>query len=281
MAVLGVVRSCVYRFRQRYFPPKMVSYPFSFAMLTDIGRARTGNEDACGASPTAGAFVVCDGMGGAAAGEIASQLATDTFLGHLTPHGDTPRTGTPDIQLDSAIQAANTAVYRQARHSRNLRGMGTTLVSLLLESDASAVTLAHVGDSRCYLLRENELHLLTRDHSLVEEQIQSGEITPEQAELSPLRNIITRAVGSMPTVEPEIRRFESYPGDLFLLASDGLTRELNDHNLLTVMRRCEQHQLPLEETCKEFIDEANDAGGGDNITVLLVRILKLPVSTEN
>ena len=185
-------------------PTQTVAAPFSFAMLSHTGRVRKGNEDTVAASPEHGAFVLCDGMGGAAAGEVASRLAADAFLTHLKSGADTrdART-TPDMRLDAAIQAANGAVYQRAKRSLDLRGMGTTLVALLLEpSDATgpSLTLAHVGDSRCYLFRERSLSLLTHDHSLVEEQLRSGQITAFEAKHHPMRNIITRAIGSQPMV---------------------------------------------------------------------------------
>jgi protein phosphatase len=299
--------------RDRLRAPGASSAPYSYAMLTHTGRVRKTNEDTCAASPEAGTFVVCDGMGGAAAGEVASRLAADTFLGHMTPYGGTPRTATPDVRLQAAIDAANDAVYRRARKSRDMQGMGTTLVAIHVElrnvDAASAnkpgssathrpaasasrpvpavgkipaagpqlsLTIAHVGDSRCYLFRDGRLFLLTSDHSVVEEQVLAGEITPEEAEVSPLRNIITRAVGSQAQVLPDMKHITGRPRDLYLLASDGLTRELAESNIEFIMKHA-MEQAPagapdLDNLCRTLIDEANQAGGGDNITVLLLYV---------
>jgi protein phosphatase len=269
----------------------MPSKPFSFAMLTHQGRVRRGNEDHCAASAEIGAFVVCDGMGGAAAGEVASKMASETFLHALTPVKDktqSPRTATPDVRLDRAIHEANKAVFEQSRRNPHWQGMGCTLVALLLQpaqsgaatATATALTLAHVGDSRCYLFREGALSLLTQDHSLVEEQVRLGELTALEAEYHPMRNIITRAVGSQPDVEPEIQNLEPVAGDLYLLCSDGLTRELSDQEIgLAVQRfktreaaRKREQRPDLSILCRTLIDQANDAGGGDNITVLLLHL---------
>ena len=287
MSVLGTARGWVYRFAERLFLKFMSPKPFSFAMLSHSGRVRKGNEDACAANPDIGAFVVCDGMGGAAAGEIASRMATDAFLLSLAPPVDedaSPRTATPDVRLDAAIHEANSAVFQHALRNPQFHGMGTTLVALLLRpahaGAATALTLAHVGDSRCYLFREGALSMLTQDHSLVEEQVRLGELTALEAAYHPMRNIITRAVGSQADVEPEIRNLDPMPNDIYLLASDGLTRELSDADIAQTFQRF----LALEATRKRaakpelsilaqtLIDQANDAGGGDNITVLLLHL---------
>jgi protein phosphatase len=149
--------------------------------------------------------------------------------------------------------------------------MGTTLVALLLENataPSSTLWLAHVGDSRCYLFRHGALQQLTRDHSLVEEQIRAGLLHRAQAATSPIRNIITRAIGSQPTVEPEIAAHTTQPGDLYLLASDGLTRELDDAEIAHILAA--RAAPALESTCQALIDAANKKGGRDNITVLLI-----------
>ena len=266
-----------------------------YAMLSDKGRVRRGNEDACAAAPVSGAFVVCDGMGGAAGGEIASHIAAETFLAHLGPQKTSP----PRVQsrIGAAVQAANSAIFQQARSTPHLSGMGTTLVGLLhapiadfddaslpkrssqnhtnaRSTDPPTLWLVHVGDSRCYLQRRGQLKQLTRDHSLVEEQVRAGQITPEQAAESPMRNLITRAVGSQGTVEPEIHGYRPQEGDLYLLTSDGLTRELPDDDICEVLRNLPPapDRNDLHAACKRLVDMANEHGGGDNITVMLVAL---------
>jgi protein phosphatase len=259
-----------------------------FAMLSHRGRVRHANQDACAALPEHGVFVVCDGMGGAAGGEIASQLASDAFLHALTqpaprahrripadpaPHSLESAAGPypanhPHTRLAAAVHAANNAVFRHSRKSPRLHGMGTTLVALLLEASAQTLWLAHVGDSRCYRLRRGVLHQLTRDHSLVEEQVGAGLLSRIQAVASPFRNIITRAIGTQSTVEPEIASHPTQPGDLYLLASDGLTREVDDGEILAILARTSTSAL--DAACQALVDAANAHGGRDNVTVLLV-----------
>ena len=288
MSVLGAAHGWVYRFAECLIAKFMTPKPFSFAMLSHSGRVRKGNEDACAANSDIGAFVVCDGMGGAAAGEIASKMATDAFLLSLAPttgdEDDSPRIATPDVRLDTAIHEANSSVFRHALKNPQYHGMGTTLVALLLRpahaGAATALTLAHVGDSRCYLFRDGVLSMLTQDHSLVEEQVRLGEMTAFEASIHPMRNIITRAVGSQPDVQPEIRNLDPLPGDIYLLASDGLTRELSDAQIAqtfqrfltleTARKRAAKPELSI--LAQTLIDQANDAGGGDNITVLLLHL---------
>jgi PPM family protein phosphatase len=269
-----------------------------YAMLTHRGRVRQGNEDTCAASPEAGAYVVCDGMGGAAAGEIASNLAADTFLAHLAPPPKGTQQAKPEVRLIAAIQAANFAVYQQSRQSPKLAGMGTTLVGLLhapilngsnggsgkrrtaVDHTNSRVTdpptlwLGHVGDSRCYRRRRGKLEQLTHDHSLVEEQLRAGQITAAQAAQSPMRNLITRAIGSQATVDPDIQSHRPQPNDVYLLASDGLTHEVDDEEISEILAVIPKPptKASLTSACEALITAANRNGGNDNITVLLVAV---------
>jgi PPM family protein phosphatase len=255
------------------FIPTAQALGWTVAMLSDRGRLRQGNEDFCGASPEA--VIVCDGMGGAAAGEVASHLAVETFLAHLSATSIVATTSlTARTRLEKAVCSANHTVFQAAQKSRTLKGMGTTLVAALLErnnEDQSALWLAHVGDSRCYRLRAGALEPLTEDHSLVEEQIRAGLLSRVQASSSPIRNIITRAIGCQAKVETEIQRHPTQPGDLYLLASDGLTRDLTESEIAAILTRT-SHAHSLQATCQALIDAANDNGGGDNITVALIAI---------
>jgi PPM family protein phosphatase len=273
-----------------------------YAMLTHRGRVRQGNEDTCAAAPAAGAYVVCDGMGGAAAGEIASNLAADTFLAQLALPAEGTQQAKPEVRLIAAIQAANFAVYQQSRQSSKLAGMGTTLVGLLHApilnggsggsngrsgkrrtpadhtnsrvTDPPTLWLGHVGDSRCYRRRRGRLEQLTHDHSLVEEQLRAGQITAAQAAQSPMRNLITRAIGSQATVEPEIQSHRPQPNDVYLLASDGLTHEVDDEEISEILAAIPKPptKASLTSACEALITAANRNGGNDNITVLLVAV---------
>lgn len=262
----------------------MRANPFHFSMLSHPGRVRNGNEDACAAAPDEGAFVVCDGMGGAAAGEVASRIAAEAWLEALHTSASVSGVGAlaPPDRVAAAVKAANHAVFRHARSAPGLRGMGTTLVGVLLVEAPDAtqygLVLGHVGDSRCYRWRDGVLEQLTQDHSLVEEQVRRGELTPGEAVHHPMRNIITRAIGAEAVVQPDIVRLEPRAGDLYLLASDGLTRELNDASIARLLRagtageEAPGEKAALKSLCQILVDAANAAGGGDNITVLLLAI---------
>jgi serine/threonine protein phosphatase PrpC len=239
-----------------------------FALLTDVGRIRAHNEDVCAADEAAGLYVVCDGMGGAAGGEIASHMATRVFLetarlatvGHVQP---------ADWCLEQAVLTANRAVFDESHREPELRGMGTTLVSLLVEQGGARVWTANVGDSRCYRWRAGELQAMTEDHSFVDEQVRLGLMSAEEAVMSPLRNVITRAVGSHMDVAVDIHAHDAKPDDVYLLCSDGLTCELEDSEIAGVMS---QGTDDLQACANALIHLANEYGGADNITVVLVRL---------
>ncbi len=232
------------------------------AAATDRGRKRSSNEDAFGFSTEHGIYVVCDGMGGAAAGEVASALAVDEIMRLL-------KARSTDAQLpgaaEKAVEAANEAIFSRAQRNSRLSGMGTTMVVLITGDDGA--WMLNIGDSRGYRLRAGRLDQITIDHSLVEEQVRSGRMDESEALRSPLRNVITRAVGTQPCVTPDVFPLDAEPGDLYLLCSDGLTRELSEDLLASMLSA----DLPLDELCNRLILEANHAGGHDNITCLLVR----------
>jgi len=234
------------------------------AAVTDRGRKRPSNEDAFGFSVEDGVYVVCDGMGGAAAGEIASSLAVDEVLRLLAGNGTNGHSHLPEA-AEQAIIAANEAIYTRGQRNQRLSGMGTTLVALAVRE--SHAWVLNIGDSRCYRLRKGRLEQLTMDHSLVEEQVRIGRMSRSEALRSPLRNVITRALGTQCRVTPDVFELEAEPGDLFLLCSDGLTRELSD----AVIESLLADNLPLEELCARLVEAAKKAGGHDNITCLLVR----------
>ena len=236
---------------------------YTAAALTDRGRKRPTNEDAFGFSVEHGVYVVCDGMGGAAAGELASSIAVDEILGHLTSEREAGLV-LPEL-AQKAVSAANAAIFSRAQRNPRLSGMGTTLVVLVAEVRRAWVL--NVGDSRCYRLREGRLEQLTLDHSLVEEQVRMGRMSESEALRSPLRNVITRALGTQNAVTPDCFEVQAEPGDVFMLCSDGLTRELSDKTIESLLR-CNQ---PLQERCTRLIESAKKAGGHDNITCLLVQ----------
>jgi protein phosphatase len=235
---------------------------YSASALTDRGRKRPSNEDAFGLSVEHGVFVVCDGMGGAAAGEVASTLAVAEMMRLLTERA---WTSPPPIEAAEAVAAANEEIFLRSQRNQKLNGMGTTLVALLVEERRA--WMANVGDSRGYRLRDSHLEQITLDHSLVEEQIRMGQMSRQEALRSPLKNVITRALGTQSVVTPDIFELEIEPGDLFLLCSDGLIRELSDSVLESLLRL----DVTLEEMCSRLVEAANEAGGHDNITCLLVR----------
>jgi PPM family protein phosphatase len=225
---------------------------------TDTGRQRRGNEDSSFARPPL--FVVADGMGGAQAGEVASKIAVDTFERGL------PDDGSTEERLAACVQVANKQIYERSRSEHESAGMGTTLTAAYL--DDAGVSIAHVGDSRAYLFRGGKLQRLTRDHSLVGELVRQGKLTEEQAEEHPQRSIITRALGPEPTVDVDTSTYPARAGDVLLLCSDGLTSMISEERIAEILGSTED----LPGAADQLIDEANAAGGRDNITVILFRL---------
>jgi serine/threonine protein phosphatase PrpC len=225
---------------------------------TDTGRHRRGNEDSSYAR--APVFALADGMGGAAAGEVASRIAIEAFEAGL------PVSGSSEERLAVVVQRANREIFDRAQSDHRLDGMGTTLTAVML--DAENIALAHVGDSRAYRLRGGELTRLTEDHSLVEELVKDGKLTEEEAFEHPQRSIITRALGQEPIVEVDTFSYSVKPGDVILLCSDGLTDMLPERQVAEVLVAAPD----LASAAQRLIDAANDAGGRDNITVVLFRV---------
>jgi len=227
--------------------------------MTDTGRQRQANEDSFLVREPL--FVVADGMGGAQAGEVASMTAVQTFENGLAP-------GDPEEALRVSIALANSTIHEQAHSDASLAGMGTTITAAALDGESESVVIGHVGDSRAYRLRDGILQRLTKDHSLVEEMRRRGQITEAQAEDHPQRSIITRALGPEPEVLADIQSVPSAPGDLFMLCSDGLTTMLGDERIKEILTTA----TSLDEATRTLVDEANRAGGRDNITVVLFQV---------
>ena len=223
------------------------------AALSDVGREREGNEDSFLDKPPL--FAVADGMGGAQAGEVASEIAVET----LAAVGDADG-------LKPAIEAANERVHTQAKGDRALEGMGTTVTAAWVEPHT--VTIAHVGDSRAYRMREGTLEQLTEDHSLVGGLVRMGSITPAEAEEHPQRSVILRAVGVQPEVEVDVNEHDVAAGDVYLLCSDGLSGMVRDEVIEATLAL----DAPLADVAAMLIELANASGGRDNITVVLFRV---------
>ena len=245
--------------------------------LTHVGRQRQHNEDAFLVEDEARLFLVADGMGGHAAGEIASRIAVDSiseFIVHTKeddgtwPHAYDEHYRRSTNRLMAALRMANTRVLEAMRKDARLRGMGTTVVAAM--EDEGTVSVAHVGDSRAYLIRAGHLSRITNDHSWVFEQVQAGMLTEAEAEKDPLRNVITRALGGALQVTPDASEIEARPGDVVLLCSDGLTGMVPESDILRIVTANEND---LEEACRQLIDAANERGGLDNVTAVLVRAM--------
>ena len=245
---------------------------------TDPGMVRSHNEDSVAADPANGLVVLADGMGGYNAGEVASGMATTVIvtemqqaLARVRPYDLDPKTSQPVASrlVREQVLKANTSIYQAAQSQPQYAGMGTTLVVGLFYDNRLLV--AHLGDSRLYMLRDGKFSQVTRDHSLLQEQIDSGLITPEQAKHAQHKNLVTRALGIDPSVEPEIHEYPTKPGDIYLLCSDGLNDMVEDEDIGMAVETLGAN-LPL--AAQQLVQMANDNGGRDNVSVILVRVLR-------
>ncbi|MBM3878809.1 MAG: Stp1/IreP family PP2C-type Ser/Thr phosphatase [Verrucomicrobia bacterium] len=240
-----------------------------YAGLTDRGRVRQTNEDNWTADPELGLFVVADGMGGEAAGELASRIVVATLprlvRQALDPGSNPPGTGTRR-RMGEALATLSRQLRQQTENEPGLDGMGSTVVCVLLR-DNEAI-LAHLGDSRAYRLRRGQLKRLTRDHSLVQLLLDSGDISPDEVAMHPARGRLTRSVGMQGEPLPETRSLKLEPGDQLLLCTDGLTGMLEDRQIHTLLEAT--GSLPAQ--CERLVAAANQAGGKDNVTVLLIAV---------
>ena len=243
---------------------------------TDVGRRRKINEDSFLVSPEMSLFAVCDGMGGHNAGEVASHMTIETVAAFVQnsavereitwPWGLDAKLSFDANRVKTAIRLANARVFQAADKREELTGMGTTVVAVIVSGDL--MTIGSAGDSRCYLVRGGELTQLTRDDSWVSAAVGEGILNSDDVEHHPLRNVITKAVGARDTIDLDTIEHRLLPGDLVLLCSDGLHGMLNDQELARLLNPATNS---LEETSARLVDAANEAGGRDNVTVVLLR----------
>jgi PPM family protein phosphatase len=248
----------------------------TYKAVSDVGRKRKGNEDSLFVNPEQHLFVVADGMGGHAAGEIASKVAVEAINEFVCltggdeeitwPFGLDENISYDGNRLKTAIRYANRKVLEATKERSEYEGMATTVAAVLVDGDSANV--GHVGDSRAYLVRDGQITQLTSDHSWVNEQIQSGVISPDQARTHPLRNVVTRALGGKPDLLVDMLLHKIQSGDILLLCSDGLTTMITDEEIVRVVRDAGND---VEKAAPALVANANAKGGEDNITVLLLR----------
>lgn len=256
----------------------MHAWDITHGAASDIGLTRRHNEDCFHADPVAGLFLVCDGMGGHRAGEVASSRTVALIPQHVAAAAAAPTLpllgpaqpewSAATNRLASAVRLANHRVHQEAAHNPAYAGMGTTVVAVWLTG--ARVSIAHVGDSRLYLIRDQAIQLLTRDHSLLQEQVHSGLLTDAEAMRSAHKHVLTRAVGIHPLVDVELKEVPFVNGDLFLLCSDGLTAGVSADTILRVLLDTPDPQA----AANRLIALSNDAGGSDNTTVVVVNVMQ-------
>lgn len=244
---------------------------------TDKGQVRSLNEDFYACKPGLGLFIVCDGMGGEAAGEVASRLATETILGQFDGTEPQAAATTDGVEcgfqqatrrLESAIRLSNQAIHEHSKKNPERSGMGTTVVCAWIRDNLAS--LAHVGDSRAYLWRQRGFEQLTQDHSLVEEQVRAGLLTRDESQRAEDQNVLLRALDGEPELEVDLAELPLLPGDYLVLCSDGLTRMVDDDTVADTISRLREPQ----KICDSLVELANRNGGEDNITVVIIQALE-------
>jgi PPM family protein phosphatase len=249
-----------------------MTFSLDFALKTHAGLVRPLNEDAIGADPSYGLFALADGLGGYSAGEVASAMAISAVLHRLpaaleaSKQEDVPFA--PDDAIYDTVGDINASIFNAALNSAAFEGMATTLV--LAWFLGSRLWIAHTGDSRLYRFRAGQLEQLTRDHSFSQELLDAGMVTEEEARLLPAKNLVTRALGASAEIEPEVQDVDVQGGDLLLLCSDGLTEMVGTYEIAGLLSMGEDD---LHEAARRLIDLANESGGRDNISVILIQVV--------
>ncbi len=258
--------------------------------LTDIGRVRKINQDAFSVSNEHQLWVLADGMGGHAGGEVASQIAVQTIPAHFNTYREASSlnpipAATLEAILIEAIESANQCIREQASNNSEIKEMGTTVVTVAITrtADRSQAIIAHAGDSRAYVLRNNHFRLWTKDHTLMEERLDLNLITPDQVRTHPLRHVLTKALGIDPQAIPTVQTYDLEPSDVLLLCSDGLTKMLTDQEIHTLLLK---DTPDLTTMCHRLVETANRLGGEDNTTVIVIgadsdaTLVELPPTTD-
>ena len=247
------------------------------AVQSDTGKVRAKNEDTFGFFPDKALYVVADGMGGHVGGQVASHLAVETMLSSIqqSQHEDlTPVTDEEGRfciggrRLSIAIQRANAAILEKSRQDPSLTGMGTTIAAILFDDREHFASVGHVGDSRVYRVRNDHIEQLTEDHSLVQQLLREGKLSPQELRTSPHRHILTQAVGISPFIQPAVRVIEPHPGDFFILCSDGVYGTVEEEEILQLIIK---ETADLQQVCNMLVNLANERGGPDNSTVIILR----------
>jgi len=239
--------------------------------LSDVGKVRDHNEDAWFADEDRGIFIVADGLGGCAGGEVASRIIVERLPSLLDTAQSLPFQDASN-SVGKAINKLNGIVREAGRERLELSGMGSTVVLAIVQSGKALI--AHVGDSRIYLLRDDQLMRLTRDHSVIQDMLDNGMVTPQEAAVHPSRAIVTQCIGTPGVVNPDIRRIDFQSGDKLLLCSDGLTNMLSDQDIAAILAQ----QTGLDAISGDLIQAANNVGGEDNVTVVIVEALEISTS---